>query len=111
MSTPTTPSTNAVSATPANARLPSDSTLRQAAKLGIVEDRPIMMDYWSGSIEKSVMIGVKNDETKEKMLVRNAEEYTSPIQKIFKVEQEYIILTENSIYLVDVGIPTRSISA
>jgi len=110
MSTPSPPPTSAVSATPANARLPSDSTLRQAAKIGIVEDRPIMMDYWSGSLEKSVMIGVKNDETKEKMLVRNAEEYTSPIQKIFKVEQEYIILTENSIYLVDVAIPTRSIS-
>lgn len=111
MSTPASPPSTAVSATPANSRLPSDSTLRQAAKLGIVEDRPVMMDYWTGSIEKSVMIGVKNDETKEKMLVRNSEEYTSPIQKIFKVEQEYIILTENSIYIVDVGIPTRSISA
>lgn len=92
-------------------RLPSDNTLRQAAKMSIVEDRPIIMDYWTGSIEKTVMIGVKADDTKEKMLVRNSEEYTSPIQKIFKVEQEYIVMTENSIYLVDLGIPTRSISA
>jgi hypothetical protein len=95
----------------ASHRLPSDNTLRQAVKMSIVEDRPIIMDYWTGSIEKSVMIGVKADETKEKMLVRNSEEYTSPIQKIFKVEQEYIVMTENSIYLVDIGIPTRSISA
>jgi len=101
---------SAAASAPASSRLPSDGTLRQAIKLAIVEDRPIMMDYWTGSIEKTVMIGVKNDESKEKMLVRNAEEYTSPIQKIFKVEQEYIVMTENSIYLVDVGIPTRSIS-
>ena len=52
-------------------RLPSDDTLRQAAKLSIVEDRPIILDYWTGSIEKSVLIGVKDDETKEKMLVRS----------------------------------------
>jgi hypothetical protein len=95
----------------ASYRLPSDNTLRQAVKMSIVEDRPIIMDYWTGSIEKTVMIGVKADETKEKMLVRNSEEYTSPVQKIFKVEQEYIVMTENSIYLVDIGIPTRSISA
>lgn len=91
-------------------RLPSDETLRQAAKLGIVEDRPIMMDYWVGSIEKSVLIGVKADETKEKMLVRSEEEYTSTIQKIFKVGNEYIIMTENSIYLVDAKIPTKRIN-
>jgi hypothetical protein len=111
MTTPAPSSVVTAASAASSPRLPSDSTLRQAAKLAIVEDRPIMMDYWSGSIDKSVMIGVKNDETKEKMLVRNSEEYTSPIQKIFKVEQEYIILTENSIYLVDVSIPTRSISA
>ncbi len=92
-------------------RLPSDATLQHAAKLAIVEDRPIMLDYWTGSIEKSVLIGVKDDETKEKILVRSEEEYTSPIQKIFKVSTEYIIMTENSIYIVDVGIPTKKISA
>lgn len=92
-------------------RLPSDDTLRQAAKLSIVEDRPIILDYWTGSIEKSVLIGVKDDETKEKMLVRSEEEYTSPIQKIFKVGGEFIVMTENSIYLVDAKIPTKRISA
>ena len=92
-------------------RLPSDATLQHAAKLAIVEDRPIMLDYWTGSIEKKVLIGVKDDETKEKILVRSEEEYTSPIQKIFKVATEYIIMTENSIYIVDVGIPTKKISA
>jgi hypothetical protein len=92
-------------------RLPENTTMQHAVKLAIVEDKPIMMDYWTNSLEKSVLIGVKDDETKEKILVRSEEEYTSPISKIYKVGNEYIIMTENSIYLVDTGIPFRRISA
>jgi hypothetical protein len=89
-------------------RLPTNKTFENAAKIAIVEDKPIMLDYWTASIEKTVLIGVNSN--KEKILVRNEEEYTSPISKIFKVQTEYIIITENSIYIVDVGIPTRRIS-
>jgi hypothetical protein len=89
-------------------RLPENTTLQHAAKLSIVEDKPIMFDYWTSSLEKSVLIGVK--ENQEKLLVKSAEEYTSPIAKIYKVGTEYIIITENSIYLVDVCIPTKRIS-
>jgi hypothetical protein len=90
-------------------RVPESTTLQHAAKLSIVEDKPIMMDYWTNSIEKSALIGVKD--TGEKLLVKNEEEYTSPISKIYKVAKEYIIMTENSIYIVDLEIPTKRISA
>ena len=90
-------------------RLPENNTLQHAAKLAIVEDKPIMLDYWTNSLDKSVLIGVK--ENKEKLLVKSEEEYTSPISKIYKVGKEYIIVTENSIYLVDVEIPTKRISS
>lgn len=90
-------------------RLPESSTLTQCAKLAIVEDKPIMMDYWANSIEKKAIIGVR--ENKEKLLVKSEDEYTSPISKIFKVGKEYIVVTENSIYLVDVEIPTKRISS
>ena len=89
-------------------RLPENTTLQHAIKLSIVEDKPIMMDYWTNSLEKTVLIGVKDD--KEKLLVKNEEEYTSPIPKIYKVGKEYIVMTENSIYIVDVEIPTKRIS-
>ena len=88
-------------------RLPETNTLQNASKLAIIEDKPIMMDYWTHSLDKSVLIGVK--ETEEKLLVKSEEEYTSPISKIYKVGREYIIITENSIYLVDVEIPTKRI--
>ena len=68
-----------------------------------------MMDYWTNSLEKNVLIGVKEDN--EKLLVKSEDEYTSPISKIYKVNTEYIIMTENSIYLVDVEIPTKRISS
>ena len=91
-----------------NYRLPSDSTLQHCTKLAIVEDKPIMLDYWTDSCDKEVLIGVR--ENGEKLLVRNAEEYTSPIAKIYKVETEFIIMTENSIYVVSSDIPTKRIS-
>ena len=89
-------------------RLPEATTLQHVAKLSIVEDKPIMMDYWTESIERTVLIGVKD--TAEKLLVKNVEEYTSPISKIYKVRKEFIIMSENSIYLVDAQIPTKRIS-
>lgn len=90
-------------------RLPESTTLQHATKLAIVEDKPILMDYWTASLDKSALIGVKSDN--EKLLVKSEEEYTSPIAKIFKVGKEYIVMTENSIYIVDLAIPTKRISA
>jgi len=103
------PSSTAVTTTPNGYRLPETNTLQHAAKLSIVEDKPIMLDYWTNSLDKTALIGVK--ETQEKLLVKSEEEYTSPIAKIFKVGKEYIVVTENSIYLVDVEIPTKRISS
>lgn len=95
-------------ATTSSYRLPSDITLKHAAKLSIVEDKPIMLDYWSASLDKKALVGVK--ETGDKLLVKSEDEYTSPISKFYKSETEYIIITENSIYLVSSDIPTRKIS-
>lgn len=116
----TTASTTSVSASAASSqgvsvttnnstyRLPSDVTLQHASKLSIVEDKPIMLDYWTDSLDKKALIGVR--ESGEKLLVKSAEEYTSPIAKFYKSSGEYIIITENSIYLVASDIPTRKIS-
>jgi hypothetical protein len=101
-------SSNTSNTTSNGYRLPENTTLQHAAKLAIVDDKPILLDYWTFSLEKTVLIGVKD--TKEKLLVKSEEEYTSPISKIFKVGKEYIVVTENSIYIVDVEIPTKRIS-
>jgi len=90
-----------------NELLPSNTTLQYATKLAVSDDKPIMLDYWTLSLKKEVLIGIKEDN--EKLLVKNEEEYTSPIAKIYKIEQEYIIMTENSIYIVSSEIPNKKI--
>lgn len=89
-------------------RLPSDVTLQHVSKLAIVEDKPIMLDYWAPSLDKKALVGVK--ENNEKLLVKSEDEYTSPISKFYKSGTEYIIITENSIYVVSSEIPTKKIS-
>jgi len=99
---------DSASASASTYRLPTDVTMKHAAKLSIVEDKPILFDYWSASLEKKALIGVKDNN--EKLLVKSEEEYTSSIAKFYKSTTEYIIITENSIYIVCSGIPTRKIS-
>ena len=89
-------------------RSPSDNTLKHACKLSIDNEKPIMLDYWVKSVEKIALLGVKTGG--EKLLVKNEDEYTSPIVKVYKVEQEYIVETENSMYVVCASIPTKRIS-
>jgi hypothetical protein len=83
-----------------NYRLPSDITLKHAAKLSIVEDKPIMLDYWTSSLDKKALIGAR--ENGEKLLVKSEEEYTSTIAKFYKSGTEYIVISNE--------IPTRKIS-
>jgi hypothetical protein len=106
--TATAPAVNTVNTKNSTYRLPSDITLQHAVKLAIVEDKPILLDYWTDSLDKKVLIGVR--ESGEKLLVKSAEEYTSPIAKTYRSASEYIIITENSIYLVSSEIPSRKIS-
>ncbi|MDC1321558.1 hypothetical protein N8261_06300 [Flavobacteriaceae bacterium] len=89
-------------------RMPSHTCLQHAFKLAIVEDKEVKADYWTASLDKQVIIGVK--ENQEKLLVKSEDEYTSPVVKIYKVETEFIVVTENSIYLVSADIDSSRIS-
>ena len=88
--------------------LPSAPCLAHCAKLGVSDEKPIMMDYWTDSFDGKIVMGVREDD--EKLLVKSEDEFTSPISKIYKVENEFIIVTENSIYIVSSEIATKRIS-
>jgi hypothetical protein len=113
---PTTNSSNSstaqqtVTSNNSSYRLPSEQALKNASRLAIVEDKPVMFDYWTDSLEKKCLIGIR-ESSSEKLLVKNAEEYTSPISKIYSSDTDYIIVTENSIYIVSRDIPTKRITA
>jgi hypothetical protein len=104
------PSSAIASTAPPADVTPSATTLLQAAKLAMAQDKPIQLDYYADTVSGSAFMG-EDTETKEKMLVKSAEEFTSLIQKVYKVTDDYIILTENSIYLVSGKIQKRRIQA
>ena len=90
--------------------LPSAQTLLQAAKLAIQQDKPIQLDYFVDTYFNRAFLGEDADNN-EKMLVKSGEEFTSSIQKIYKVSEDFIIITENSIYVVSAKMQKRRIKA
>jgi hypothetical protein len=89
----------ATAAASAPSDLPSDKVLFHAAKLAMEQDKPIMMDYYRETRTGTAFLGV-DKETKEEILVKSPEEYTSPVKNKFKVKDDFIFITENSIYIV-----------
>ena len=89
-------------------KLPCELVMKHISKLSIEKDKPIMLDYWTSSLDKKALIGAKT--TGEKLLVKSEEEYTSSIIKFYKSNEEFIVITENSIYIVSSDIPTRRIT-
>jgi hypothetical protein len=88
--------------------LPSASVLLRASQIAIDDDRPIYLDYFRDSVEKKCCIGVQEN---TKYLVKSDSEYTSTIQSVFKCEDCYIVVTENSLYIVSIEIPIKKIVA
>jgi len=86
--------------------VPSASVLLRAAQVSMTEDKPIYLDYYQDSVNKKCCIGVRET---EKFLVKSDSEYTSTIQNVFKCETCYIVMTENSLYIVSTDIPIKKV--
>jgi hypothetical protein len=98
------------STTPASTEiLPGAATLLQAAKISINEDRAIMLDYFRQTALGTAFLG-EDPDTKERILVKSKEEFTSLIKKLYKVGDDFIILTENSLYIVSGKIQKRKVN-
>ena len=103
---------NLVNAKPANQPsevMPSPQTMMQAAKLALNEDRAIMLDYYRESCKGTAFLG-EDGETKERILVKSKEEFTSLIKKLYKVGEDFIVITENSVYVVGGNIQKRKVN-
>jgi len=91
--------------------IPSDKVLTHAAKIALEQDKPILLDYYKDTKPGGSAFLGQDKETGEKILVKNREEYTSPVVKMFKAGTDYIIVTENSIYIVNGSIKKKEISS
>ena len=89
-------------------QVPSPTVMAQAAKIAVEQDRPIYLDYYNESLEKKCCIGVQGN---TKFLVKSDTEYTSPIESIMRIKEEktYLVVTENSLYIVSAEIPVKRI--
>jgi hypothetical protein len=105
----TAPVANPVVNPPATDVLPAAQTLVQAAKIAIEQDRAIMLDYYRQTHAGTAFLGEDSD-TKERILVKSKEEFTSLIKKLYKVGDDFIILTENSLYVVSGKIQKRKVN-
>jgi hypothetical protein len=105
-----TQTTQIVSTVVPAAPAPSPAVLVQAAKLAMAQDKPILLDYFMDSATDKAFVG-EDAETKEQMLVKSSDEFTSLIQKMYKVGNDYIIMTENSIYITSGLMKKRKIQA
>jgi len=114
-SKPSNPTTAAPAAAPAPAPsnaselLPGATTLRECAKLAIEQDRAIMLDYYRETANGTAFLG-EDLETKERILVKSKEEFTSLVKKIYKVGDDLIVATENSLYIVSNKMLKRKVS-
>ena len=97
MSAPAAPAQ--IAQAPLETPLPSAQTLLHAAKMAIQADKPIQMDYYVDTCTKKAFIG-EDETTKDKVLIKSKEEFTSLINNIFKAGEDYLVVTENSIYIV-----------
>ncbi len=105
-----TASTTSASASASSASLaPTPQTLVQAAKLAMEQDRAIMLDYYVDTVQGKAFLG-EDGATKERVLVKSKEEFTSLIKKLYKVGEDFIVLTENSLYIVSGKIQKRTVN-
>jgi hypothetical protein len=104
-------STASATASSASATLsaPTPQTLVQAAKLAMEQDRAIMLDYYVDTAQGKAFLG-EDGATKERVLVKSKEEFTSLIKKLYKVGEDFIVLTENSLYIVSGKIQKRTVN-
>jgi hypothetical protein len=90
---------------------PTPLILVQASRLALKMDKPILLDYYLDSLTGKAFLGI-DPETKEQMLVKSKEEFTSLVQKVYNINTgEYIIMTENSIYILSAALKKREVSA
>ena len=77
--------------------MPGQTTLNNAAKLSIKLGRPLDFYFYIDSCRGNAQI-VNADG--EKIIYKNNDEHTSPIKDTYKTDNEYLIVTENTIYVI-----------
>jgi hypothetical protein len=77
--------------------LPSDKTLQQATKLALKTKKPVCFYFYIDSLKGKISI-VSDGE--DRIIFKSEDEHTSPIINTYKSENSFIVVTENTIYIL-----------
>ena len=80
-----------------NLPMPSEKTMQQAFKLGLIMEKQICGYFYVDSIKGKVSIETHEG---EKIIYKNENEHTSRILNTYKTDSSYIVVTENTIYIL-----------
>jgi hypothetical protein len=87
--------------------LPSANTMVKAMKLSIKYTKPIDCYFYLESTKGNISLMSDGETT---LIYKNDEEHTSPVIKHFPSDDDLIIITENTIYLIHGSTPVKSVS-
>ena len=82
--------------------LPTDKTLQQATKLSLKTKKPICFYFYIDSLKGKIKIA---NDGEDRIIYKSDDEYTSPILNTYKSDQSYIVVTENTIYILSSETP------
>ena len=77
--------------------LPSDKTLQQATKLSLKTKKPICFYFYIDSLKGKISIVTDGE---DRIIFKSDDEHTSPILNTYKSDTSYIVVTENTIYIL-----------
>lgn len=84
--------------------LPNDKTLQQACKLSLKTKKPICFYFYIDSLKGK--ISIVND-GEDRIIFKSEDEHTSPIINTYKSDNSFIVVTENTIYILSAETPVR----
>ena len=84
--------------------MPSDKTLQQATKLALKTKKPVCFYFYLDSLKGKISI-ISDGE--DRIIFKNEDEHTSPILNTYKSENCYIVVTENTIYILSAETPVK----
>ena len=85
---------------------PSETTLLKAFKLSLKLTKPLDTYFYVDSYRGKVCI---INDGEEMIIYKNDDEHTSPILKVFNSEENYIVVTTNSIYIINGSTEIRNV--
>jgi hypothetical protein len=84
--------------------LPTDKTLQQATKLALKTKKPVCFYFYIDSLKGNISIRTDGE---DRIIFKSEDEHTSPIINTYKSDNCFIVVTENTIYILSADTQVR----